>query len=106
MTKVTLAAGAERHAILKGVEVGKLVGNGSLYKVRPLGESATALLVGEIEGRPAEPVAWVNVYGQKKARVFYTSLGHPEDFKEEGFRRMLVNGVGWAGGRGVEGGVH
>ncbi|MCP5519905.1 MAG: ThuA domain-containing protein, partial [Verrucomicrobiales bacterium] len=45
---------------------------------------------------PAEPVAWTRLYGPKQARVFYTSLGHPDDFKEAGFRRLLLNGVLWA----------
>jgi hypothetical protein len=28
--------------------------------------------------------------------VFYTSLGHIDDFDEPGFRRLLVNAVLWA----------
>jgi type 1 glutamine amidotransferase len=31
--------------------------------------------------------------------VFFTSLGHPDDFKNAEFRRLLVNGIGWALGR-------
>jgi type 1 glutamine amidotransferase len=29
-------------------------------------------------------------------RVFYTSLGHPDDFKDANFTRLLVNGLSWA----------
>jgi type 1 glutamine amidotransferase len=41
-------------------------------------------------------VAWTHEYGQKNARVFYTSLGHPDDFKEPAFRKLLLNGIVWA----------
>jgi hypothetical protein len=27
--------------------------------------------------------------------VFYTSLGHPDDFKTESFLRLLVNSLAW-----------
>ena len=45
-----------------------------------------SLLVGRVEGHPAEPVAWIN--GKGKARIFYTSLGHPGDFAIPAFRRL------------------
>ena len=46
------------------------------------------LLIGSIPGKPAEPVAWVH---KTKAggRVFYTSLGHAEDFKQPAFNELL-----------------
>ncbi len=97
LTKVSVATGQEGQAVLKGVDVAKLIGNGHLYRVSPLGETATALLMGEVPDRPVEPVAWVNTYGSKKARVFYTSLGHPDDFNEEPFRGLLLNAIVWAG---------
>jgi type 1 glutamine amidotransferase len=31
-----------------------------------------------------------------KSRVFYTSLGHPDDFSSEDFNRLLGNAVLWA----------
>jgi len=31
----------------------------------------------------------------KGHRTFYTSLGVPEDFKNENFKRMLVNAIFW-----------
>ena len=90
---VTMAAGAGSHPILAGVKL-PLTSNGSLYEVRPLGESTTRLLIGTIPDQEPEPVAWTNQY--KKSRIFYTSLGHPDDFKNESFRRMLINAVFWA----------
>lgn len=91
--KVTLAKGAEGHPVLEGVAT-PLTGNGSLYKTSPLAASARALLIGEVAGHAAEPVAWVNVVGP--SRVFYTSLGHPGDFDDASFRRLLRNAVFWA----------
>jgi type 1 glutamine amidotransferase len=98
-TTVTVAPGRETHPILKGISAAGLVGAGSLYKVSPLEKSTTPLLMGAIPGQPAEPVAWTHLYGTKQARVFYTSLGHPDDFKNAEFRRLLGNAVAWALGK-------
>ena len=46
-------------------------------------------------GHPeVEPIAWVN--SKDGRRVFYTSLGSPEDFAVPQFRKLLLNGVFWA----------
>ncbi|MHC4185829.1 MAG: ThuA domain-containing protein, partial [Planctomycetota bacterium] len=45
--------------------------------------------------KPHEPVTWTNTHSGG-GRVFYTSLGHPDDFKLTWFRRMLTNAVFWA----------
>jgi type 1 glutamine amidotransferase len=65
-----------------------------LYKVSPLAKTASPLLIGSIPDQPAEPVAWTNTY--QKGRVFYTSLGHPDDFAQPDFNKLLVNAVFWA----------
>ena len=98
-TVVTRAPGAENDPLLKGVDLEKFVGHGSLYRVSPLVEGARPLLIGTIEGKPPEPVAWTHEYGARKARVFYTSLGHPDDFAEPAFRRLLLNAISVAVGR-------
>jgi type 1 glutamine amidotransferase len=98
-TTVTVAPGGETHPILEGISVARLIGTGSLYKVSPLERATTPLLMGAIPGQPAEPVAWTHLYGPKRARVFYTSLGHPDDFKNAEFRRLLGNGIAWAMGK-------
>lgn len=90
---VTCAAGAANHPILAGVKL-PLTSNGSLYRTRPLAAGTTLLLVGAIPGQEPEPVAWTNQYS--KSRIFYTSLGHPEDFGNAPFRRLLLNAVRWA----------
>ena len=98
-TVVTIAPNASKHAILKDVHVAALVGNGSLYMVSPLARTTTPLLVGTIPGESPEPIAWTHEYGPKHARVFFTSLGHPDDFQNAEFRRLLVNAFGWALGK-------
>jgi type 1 glutamine amidotransferase/nicotinamidase-related amidase len=98
---ITLAAGAENHPILTGVDPARLASNGSLYKVSPLKPDATVLLTGTTPNDPSEPVAWTRAYGQKQARIFYTSLGHWDDFENASFRRLLLNAILWAVGRPV-----
>jgi hypothetical protein len=95
-TVVSVAPGAAKHPILKEVRIDALAGNGSLYKVSPLAADAKPLLIGAIPGESPEPIAWTHEYGPKHARVFYTSLGHPDDFQNAEFRRLLLNGVRWA----------
>jgi type 1 glutamine amidotransferase len=95
-TRVTVAIGARSHPILKEVSTTTLTGAGSLYKVGPLEPDTTMLLMGSIPDEPAEPIAWTHRYGARRARVFYTSLGHPDDFTRPEFRRLLVNGIAWA----------
>jgi type 1 glutamine amidotransferase len=98
-TIVTVATGARNHQILKGLNVPQLVGAGSLYKVSPLEPDTTPLLNGAIPDQQPEPIAWTHRFGEKRARVFFTSLGHPDDFTNAEFRRLLVNGIAWALGR-------
>jgi type 1 glutamine amidotransferase len=98
-TVVTVTAGGSAHPILNGIRVEELVGNGTLYKNNPVKVSARVLLMGTVPGQSAEPVAWTHEAGLNRARVFYTSLGHPEDFKESSFRRLMVNAMDWVLGR-------
>jgi nicotinamidase-related amidase/type 1 glutamine amidotransferase len=90
---VRLAEAAIAHPIIGGNEL-KLHSASSLYRVRPLGPLTTTLLLGQWSPtEPVEPVAWTNVYGG--ARVFYTSLGCPDDFKIEAFNQLLVRAIRW-----------
>lgn len=95
-TIVTLAPGAESHAILKGITITELIGHGTLYKNTPLAADATPLLIGTIPNQPAEPIAWTHRFGPKQSKIFYTSLGHADDFKDAAFRRLLLNAIAWA----------
>jgi nicotinamidase-related amidase len=95
-TAIAIANGAKDHAILRGIEIDKLIGNGSLYKVKPLTDTTTPLLIGSIPDQQPEPVAWTNLAAPKKARVFNTTLGHWDDFEEPAFRKLMVNAFFWA----------
>ena len=99
-TTATLApGGAEKHPILRGISPAKFTSSRSLYKVSPLEKSAVPLLIGTIPGEAPEPIAWTNTYGPKRARIFYTSMGDPVDFKNPEFRRFLMNSITWGLGR-------
>ncbi len=67
-----------------------------LYRSRKLLNTVTPLLRGQTEdgNSEVEPVAWINT--RENCRVFYTSLGAPEDFAEPNFRQLLLNGILWA----------
>jgi nicotinamidase-related amidase/type 1 glutamine amidotransferase len=85
-TDITLVPGMEGHPVLRGVT--PFNSPNWLYKNSPLrSEYAQVLLVGSNPGVPQEPVCWL------KGNVFYTSLGHWDDWKIEGFRTLMFNAV-------------
>ena len=96
-TDVSIVQSASQHGILKGMEKEFRV-RSWLYHVLPLSKSCEHLLWGrpvEPECKPQEnPVAWTTSHN--RARVFFTTLGHPEDFDIASFRTLLVNGIRWA----------
>lgn len=92
-TTIRVAPDAANHPILQGVAK-EFASPGSLYRNSPLPPGATVLLMGSVEGKPAEPVAWTRSH--HGAAVFYTSLGHPGEFGTELFDRLLLNAVKWA----------
>jgi nicotinamidase-related amidase/type 1 glutamine amidotransferase len=85
------------HPLLAGVEFGDYTSSGSLYRTSPLSPAADVLLMGEVEGQAAEPVAWTFVR-RDGGRSFYTSLGHVDDFKQPVFQRLLLNACLWSVG--------
>jgi type 1 glutamine amidotransferase len=94
---VSIAPGAENSPLLAGVNPANIHGAQSLYKVLPLSPDVTPILIGtaSTDTSPPMPVAWTRHYGAKKARVFYTSLGAPEDMQLADVRKLLVNAVSW-----------
>ncbi len=86
---------AANHPILRGVPHEGLRFTSSLYKYPKMGGAITVLWRGKLEdgSTPAAPVAWVN--SARPGRVFYTSLGSPEDFANPAFRALLVNACLW-----------
>lgn len=92
--KLRFADGATANPILRGLSTAQWDTSAWLYKTSPLAKTATQLLFGQLGNNPPEAIAWTNVHNGGK--VFYTSLGHPDDFKSPAFRRLLVNGICWA----------
>jgi len=98
-TDVSIIAANASHPILKGVEAPFHV-RSWLYQVLPKWPpaDATQLLLGKAVNpdKPAQenPVAWTwkNKFG---SRIFFTTLGHPEDFKAEPLQRLIINAVHW-----------
>ncbi|MHC4528703.1 MAG: ThuA domain-containing protein [Planctomycetota bacterium] len=92
---VWAADAAKNHPILRDIDPKGSHSTSWIYKLEPLAESTTLLMEGRwAEDEPVQPVAFTNTYNG--ARVFFTSLGHPDDFQNESFRRLLLNGVYWA----------
>lgn len=97
-------AAATRHPILAGLARWRFHSPGTLYKFPALAPGTAVVLRGTAnwDGRMVEqPVAWTYETGGR--RSFYTSLGHPGDFEDPGFRRLLVNAVFWSLGRQAPG---
>jgi len=92
-SNIVLSPDMADHPILAGVKPAKWHSTGSLYYTAPVKKDATVLMTGSVAER-TEPVTWIRKYND--ARVFYTSLGHPDDFRQPQFRRLLANAVFWA----------
>jgi hypothetical protein len=104
-TDVSGIPAAKKHPILTGVAPNFHVSSW-LYRVLPdyPTKGSEWLLMGKSvnpdKAAIDNPVAWVgtNFYG---AKVFTTTLGHPEDFSVEAFQRLLVNAIHWELGKKV-----
>jgi len=98
------------HPILRGIE--KVWAQSHAYKVTELEGDSRPFLMGQpLKGlNPTDapdqkkqpvPVAWVKTYSGaagKPARVFATTMGNGDDFKNEEMRRLLVNACYWCVG--------
>lgn len=107
-TRGVIVAGMEDHPILKGVK--DIWGASDVYTITTLSGDSQPLVMGQVlmgmePGSPPNPdkktmpVAWIKTYAGesgKTDRIFTTTMGHAEDFKNEGFRRLLVNACYWA----------
>ena len=112
-TDIQTVAKYRSHPIMKNVAKTEWVSPGTLYLSR-LEPGCIPLTIGRGVGRDrlveknygviqvnreeSDVVAWAweNEWGGK---VFGTSFGHPGDFAEEAFNRMLVNACHWAVGK-------
>ena len=107
-TRGVPAPGMEKHPILKGVK--DVWGPSDVYAITTLSGDSTPVLMGQVlagmePGSPPNPakkltpVAWTKSYqgeSGKISRIFTTTMGHAGDFRNEGFRRLVVNACYWA----------
>ena len=109
-TKISVVDSALDHPIMTNVTKRNWVSPGTLYLTR-LEDDCVSLVngsgngrsrtirraFGTVEVKPHETDvvawAWKNEWGGK---VFGTSFGHPGDFGEESFVRMLINAACWS----------
>ena len=98
-TDATVIAEKAKHPILTGVDPTFHV-RSWLYRVLPdyPAKGTEWLLMGKAVNpdKKAEdqPIAWT-WENQYKGKVFFTTMGHPEDFSVESFQRLVVNAVHW-----------
>ena len=85
---------ATAHPLVDGVA--EFSSTGSLYRNTPIADDTTLLMSASTDEQD-EPVTWTRVH--RGGRVFYTSIGHQEDFHDDNFLRLLANAVLWCGGR-------
>lgn len=107
-TKGIVVEGMENHPIVQGCD--DIWGPSDVYGITTIHGDATPLVLGQVlkgmnygdepntEKAPV-PVAWTKTYTGSNgatANVFTTTMGHGGDFKNEDFRRMMVNSVYWS----------
>ena len=102
--KVTLVGENAKHPVLAGLTEG-WTRKGKIYNNPPVGGGKkgapktkfagdNVVLMRLAMGKTDEPGTWVRTRGDGQ-RVFYTSMGLPEDFEDPKFRRLLDNAVKW-----------
>jgi type 1 glutamine amidotransferase len=76
--------------VLDGIE--GQIAEGEVYRGSRLSPAAMVLLTADDGCGPA-PVAWTARHAG--GRVFCTTLGHEDDFREPAFLRLLARAVRW-----------
>jgi type 1 glutamine amidotransferase len=111
LTEVAINSEFKDHPILRGVTPFRAYS--WLYHVEGGGDHLSGncqrLLIGkalktghakELDRYPiSNPVAWTKTAEGHRGlpgRVFFTTLGHPFDFKQEPMRKLALNGILWA----------
>jgi putative membrane-bound dehydrogenase-like protein len=119
-TRGVVAAGAERHPILRGVS--DLFGDTDVYEAHPPGD-AEILVRGQVlsgmtpdsppatyrkkrstdgaeqgVNSPMMPIAWIRQHKNQAGttnRIFCTTMGAATDLQSDGLRRLVINAVYW-----------
>lgn len=83
------------NSITKGLENWTTI-NEELYNNVSIHDSAVPLAKGK-QGKDETVVAWTNTYGEKKTRVFSTTLGHNNDTVSDArYLDLVTRGLLWA----------
>ncbi|HND53043.1 MAG TPA: GDSL-type esterase/lipase family protein, partial [Pirellulaceae bacterium] len=105
-TRITIIEDRKAHPILRGVKdvwvqaggyVGKPVDGDILTMAQPLDGMTPDSPPSK--SQPPMPSEWTRTYKSasgKEARVFTSLYGTPEDLTNEGYRRLICNGIFWA----------
>ena len=95
---VKIAAGAGGDPLLTGIPAeGAIEQTGSLYRIAATSPQTRVLAVGEVPGKPTQPVL-TDFIRPDGGRSIYTSIGHAEDLAKPEVVRVLVNAVHVAAG--------
>lgn len=109
-TKGIVVDGMKGHPIVMGCD--DIWGPSDVYGLTTLHGDCKPLVLGQVlkgmnhgdepnTEKELVPVAWTKTYTGSNgaaANVFTTTMGHGGDFKNEDFRRMMVNAVYWSMG--------
>jgi type 1 glutamine amidotransferase/rhodanese-related sulfurtransferase len=92
-----------RHHVVEGMRddprvagvPSEYTSSGTLYKVSPLAADTQLLIYGTLDNLPGakEPVAWTRMY--HGGRIYFTSLGDPDDFTQPALLNVLADAMAW-----------
>lgn len=86
------------HPVTRGMEDWTTIKE-ELYNNLRLFDHAKALATGK-QGKAEAVVVWTNSYGEKKTRVFNTTIGHNNETVEDArYLDLVTKGVLWAAGK-------
>ncbi len=92
LLEVERCEGAWHHPVVQNVDT--MIAEGDVYCGPRFSPGTTVLLTAK-SGRDVRPVAWTARHAG--GRVFCTTLGLGDDFREPSFLRLISNAIHWAG---------
>ena len=93
------------HPVMKGFPAEWTTPKGELYRIEKVWDTATPLAEGTSGPNENHICVWVNQYGEKKSRVFGTTIGHHnETMLEPTYLDLVTRGLLWAAGKLGDGG--
>ena len=88
------------HPVMKGFPAEWKTPKGELYRIKKVWDTATPLAEGTSSPTEKHICVWVNEYGDKKSRVFGTTIRHHnETMLEDTYLDLVTRGLLWASGK-------